>query len=251
MPLLPEFPAPAGLALFLDVDGTLLDIEERPDLVHADARLHALLERLRDAHGGALSLISGRPIADLDRIFAPARFPAAGGHGAELRIHAGDEITAAGGGLPAPAIAELEALVEKHPQLLLEKKPGGVSLHYRRAPELKSLCRRLMDRLLDRVGDHFRLIAGKMVLELAPRDHHKGKVVHEMMRHAPFNGRRPVFVGDDVTDEDGFRAVNGLGGFSVRVGDKSDSEARYVLKDVTAVREWLESLLEQAGRERG
>lgn len=250
MPLLPELPAPAELALFLDVDGTLLEIEERPDRVHSDARLNALLEQLRDALGGALSLVSGRPVADLDRIFAPARFPVAGGHGAELRIHAGDEIIAASARLPAPATAELEAMVEQHPRLLLEKKPGGVSLHYRRAPDLEPLCRRLMERLMVCVGDEFRLIGGKMVLELVPQGHHKGVVVREMMQHAPFTGRRPVFVGDDVTDEDGFRAVNEFGGFSVRVGDKRTSEARYVLKDVAAVRDWLDSLLVQADPER-
>ncbi|MDH3531859.1 MAG: trehalose-phosphatase [Gammaproteobacteria bacterium] len=237
-----EFPE---LALFLDVDGTLLDIEQHPDYVRADGKLSALLARIAGGLGGALSLISGRSIADIDRIFAPAKFPAAGAHGAELRLRADDSVSASSSALPSPIVDQLQAFADTHSGLLLEKKPGGVSLHYRRASDLEQQCRELVNVVMAEIGQDFRLIAGKMVFELAPRAHDKGAAIRAMMRHEPFADRCPVFIGDDVTDEDGFHVVNAMKGMSVRVGDNTDSAARYVIQDVAAVRSWLESVAEQ------
>lgn len=231
--------------MFLDVDGTLLEIEERPEAVRSDSELNALLERLFEGLDGAMSLISGRQVADLDRIFAPLRFPAAGAHGAELRISANGPVEAATTVLPAPIIARLEALVAANSGLLLEKKRAGVSLHYRRAPQLEQTCKQLVQSLTAEIERDFRLIAGKMVFELAPRACDKGVAVEQMMRRAPFDGRCPVFVGDDVTDEDGFVKTNQLHGISVRVGEQGGSNAKYVLPDVAAVRGWLEAIAEQ------
>ena len=127
----------------------------------------------------------------------------------------------------------------------MEKKSAGLALHYRRAPRLETACREFVDGLMQALGPDFRLIDGKMVLEIAPCSHHKGEAIRELLQHDPFCGRRPVFVGDDVTDEDGFRVVNELGGLSIRVGYGNETAARYALHDVASVRDWLRSV---AGR---
>jgi trehalose 6-phosphate phosphatase len=225
MPAAPDNLDPSNLALFLDVDGTLLEIEDHPSDVWADPSLVAMLANIATGLGGAMSLISGRQIADIDRIFAPVRFAAAGAHGSELRQHPDDSVAITQSSLPAPLIARIRTFVEQNPGLLLEEKRGGVSLHYRRAPQLEEQCKSFVQGLLPDIGKDFRLIAGKMVLELAPADHNKGAAITEMMRREPFMGRRAVFVGDDVTDEDGFRAVNGMDGITIRVGGNRVSAA--------------------------
>lgn len=242
MPAPPDNLEPTNLALFLDVDGTLLDIEDHPAGVRADGVLVTMLAHLSAGLDGALSLISGRPVADIDRIFAPARFAAAGAHGAETRLHPDDPVSVTTWSLPVSIVEEIREFAGSDPRLLLEEKRGGVSLHYRRAPELEEACTKFVHRLLPEIETDFRLIAGKMVFEFAPKAHHKGAAIREMMQRDPFTGRQTVFVGDDVTDEDGFRAVNELGGITIRVGGNRDSEAAYSLPDVAAVRCWLESI---------
>ena len=242
MPAPPDNLQPSTLALFLDVDGTLLDIEDHPAGVQATPSLVELLARLSVGLDGALSLISGRPVADIDRIFAPARFAAAGAHGAELRLHPDDPVSSPQVSLPASILGQLRAFAGSEPGLLLEEKRSGVSLHFRRAPQLEEQCTAFVHRLLPDIERDFRLIAGKMVFEFAPIDHNKGAAIGEMMLRHPFAGRSPVFVGDDVTDEDGFRAVNALAGITIRVGGIQGSEAAYSLPDVAAVHRWLESI---------
>jgi trehalose 6-phosphate phosphatase len=237
-----ERPAPIDLqhcALFLDVDGTLLAIEASPDQVVSDAPLRHLLAGLSGGLGGALALISGRTIAAIDRIFAPLKLPAAGAHGTELRRNGDDARADTSHALPAHAIAALQEFADAHQGLLLEPKPGGASLHYRRAPELEGTCRRRLQMLQDALGAGYRLIEGKMVLELVPSAASKGTAIQALMQAAPFAGRRPVFIGDDTTDEDGFRVVNALGGTSIRVGGLDGSAALHTLSDVDAVRQWL------------
>ena len=234
----------ATAALFLDVDGTLLEIRDRPEAVSADTGLIELLDTLSSCLDGALSLVSGRSIADIDRIFAPAKFPAAGSHGAELRLHPSDDVDVTTETLPTRILSQLSEFAASHEGLLLERKSGGASLHYRMAPDLEARCRQLVDELMIEIGQEFRLIHGKMVFELAPGGHNKGKAIAAMMNRKPFVGRRPVFVGDDVTDEDGFRTVNALRGVSVRVGEDRDSAAAYSLGSVADVRHWLESIMD-------
>ena len=242
MPAPPDNLEPATLTLFLDVDGTLLDIEDDPAGVRATPPLVELLLRLSGGLDGALSLISGRPVADIDRIFAPARFAAAGAHGAELRLHPDDPVSTTQSSLPASTLEQLREFAGSHPGLLLEDKHSGVSLHYRRAPQLEQLCTALVHRLLPDIERDFRLIAGKMVFEFAPIEHNKGAAIREMMLRGPFAGRSPVFIGDDVTDEDGFLAVNALQGTTIRVGGNRGSEATYSLPDIAAVHRWLGSI---------
>lgn len=228
-----------NLALFLDVDGTLLEIRDDPADVCADGELIDLLEQCLDRLDGAMALISGRSAKEIDRIFAPAVFPVAGAHGSERRGHDGKVSNAVDRPPSREALAPLETLVARHTGLLLEHKHGGVSLHYRRVPALETECRRAVEEVLAELGDSFRLIAGKMVFEIAPRAHDKGAAIRAFLEESPFAGRVPVFVGDDVTDEDGFRAVNKLGGVSIRIGDIEQSEAQYCLEGVVAIRPWL------------
>ena len=242
MPAPPDNLDPSNLALFLDVDGTLLDIEDHPADVRAEPALVTMLANLSAGLDGAMSLISGRQIADIDRIFSPVRFAAAGAHGSELRQHPDDPVATSQSSLPATILDRLRTFVEQHPGLLLEEKHGGASLHYRRAPELQDQCTVFVRGLLHEIEKDFRLIAGKMVLELAPIDHNKGAAISAMMQREPFSGRHAVFVGDDVTDEDGFQAVNAMRGIAIRVGDVRGSAAAYALPDVAAVRRWLETI---------
>ncbi len=232
-------------ALFLDVDGTLLDIREHPGDVEADDELVRVLIEARERLSGALALITGRAIDDVDRIFAPETFATAGAHGAELRATAEGEAATDVDRLPDDAMNRLKEFAARDPGLLLEEKHGGASLHFRRAPELESDCREFVTDLLDSLGDNYRLIAGKMVFELAPASHHKGAAIESFLENAPFTDRTPIFAGDDVTDEDGFRTVNARGGISILVGDTRPSEATYYLQDTSAVRDWLRTALDR------
>ncbi len=231
-------------AMFLDVDGTLVDIKSHPGDVRAEAALIDLLVDLAGHLDGALSLISGRSIAEIDRIFAPVHFPCAGSHGAELRLR-GNDVIVAQAEFPDEILRRARAFADTHDGLLVEKKSAGLALHYRRAPRLETSCRELVADLMRELGPEFRLIDGKMVLEIAPRDHHKGEAIREMLQHRPFLGRRPVFVGDDVTDEDGFCIVNDLGGLSVRVGQGNDTAAKFALDSVDDVRGWLRAVADR------
>ena len=233
----------SATALFLDVDGTLLDIRDNPSEVLADSELIETLEACFHILGGAMSLVSGRSIAEVDRIFSPSVFPVAGAHGAELRFDGGRMMNVASEPLPDSVMSALEALAGSNDGLLLEKKRGGASLHYRKAPQLEAKCRRLVMALMAELGDTYRLIAGKKVFEIAPAAHNKGAAIRTFLTEPPFAGRAPVFIGDDVTDEDGFLAVNPVAGTSIRVGNNEPSEAQYRLPNVQSVREWLHTAI--------
>ena len=215
-----DFPAmPPNAALFLDVDGTLVPIEAHPQAVSIDAGLRDLLGRLSSANQGALALISGRSIADIDALFLPATFAVAGQHGAERRgangvLHSHAPPSAR---LLQPA-EELRALVRRHPGLLLEEKGASLALHYRAAPVLGDLVDRETRRIGEALGEDFERQAGKFVVEIKPSGRDKGTAIAAFMAEAPFAGRTPVFVGDDLTDELGFAYVNTRGGMSVKVG---------------------------------
>lgn len=237
----PEKPDSETSALFLDVDGTLLDIREHPGDVVADHSLIDLLGHSARRVSGALCLITGRALDDVDRIFAPALFPTAGAHGAEIRLPDGRRADPPEVRFPDAAFTRLNKFADSHAGLLLEKKHGGASLHYRKAPQLAEACLDEVREILSEIGDDFRLIAGKMVFEIAPGSHDKGKAIATFMEYSPFAGRQPIFLGDDVTDEDGFKVVNASGGISILVGEREDTEARFRLPDVESVRTWLRS----------
>jgi trehalose 6-phosphate phosphatase len=235
--------APQRHALFLDVDGTLLSIAAQPDGVHVSAELCDLLERLQHRLEGAVALISGRSLEDLDRLFAPLVLPAAGVHGLERRdsrgyCHVPDETD----GLAALR-QPLHDFAARHEGLLLEDKGSALALHYRAAPERRGEAEGLVQDLLAKAPSPLHLTHGKMVLEIRAGGADKGTAIAAFMAEAPFAGRIPVFIGDDVTDEDGFRSVNRLGGLSIRVGDSAATAASYSLPDEAAVQAWLNAWL--------
>jgi trehalose 6-phosphate phosphatase len=232
--------AVTGLAYFLDIDGTLVDLADTPGTVRLDAALPGLVEALHESSGGAVALITGRSIADADRLLPKRRLAIAGQHGHERRSANGvvtrDPVSPAA---LAPARHTLIALAERHPELLLEDKGLTLALHYRRAPHLASLAHRVMHAVQKSLGDRYCLHRGKCVVELAPAGKDKGLAIKAFMREAPFLGKPPVFIGDDVTDELGFAMVNRLGGDSIKVG-AGRTVAMWRLPSVAAVLAWLE-----------
>ncbi len=228
------------LALFLDVDGTLLEIAATPDSVRVPAALRNTLELAAQREQGALALISGRTLASLDELFAPTAFPAAGQHGLERRNLAGD-VWRARVSQEALNVARirLQELQASHRGLLLEDKHLALALHYRHAPALADMLFDEVSCLQQQLAPHLQLKPGKCVLELLPSGYSKRTAIESFMREAPFAGRVPVFVGDDVTDEDGFAAVNDLSGYSIRVGESSNTVARFTFSSVSAVIGWL------------
>ena len=230
-----------GWALFLDVDGTLLDIAHRPDAVTVSPALKDELQLAHRLNGGAVALISGRSLADLDRLFVPLLYPAAGQHGLERRNSAGHVARSTGTmALIDIAAQTLASQARMHPGILVEHKGLSLALHYRNAPDLREWVRITMQALLLGLGAGFQLVEGKMLCELKPDGRDKGTAIADFMLETPFTGRLPVFIGDDVTDEDGFMVVNIAGGHSIKVGIGT-SVARWHLCDTQSVRCWLQA----------
>lgn len=240
-----------GWALFLDVDGTLLELAPHPDAVIADSDLLALLDLLRTRLSGALALVSGRPIAGIDRLFGPRRFAAAGLHGVEWRMADG-VVTRRAAGADLTAVATtLELRLGAIAGVLLEPKGPTLAVHYRMAPAAEALVRRAAREALAGLGGAYRLLEGHMVVELVPLAAGKGGAIDAFMALPPFAGRRPVFLGDDVTDESGFAAVNARDGLSIRVGPPAPTAARHALPDPAVARAWLTTLLRAVPEPRG
>ena len=232
-------------ALFLDVDGTLLGFKDHPNDVVADPALRALLTLLHDKTAGALALISGRTIADLDRIMAPLALAAGGTHGAELRFADGHVEHTTGEALTGVYEA-LKAFVADHPGTMLENKGAAIAIHYRLAPGAKEEIAGLLDALVtwdDLARDDLMIQHGKLVAEVKHRASSKGGAIDTLMASPPFAGRVPVFIGDDLTDEYGFAAVNAADGVSIKVGD-GETQARQRLASVDEVRAFLTALCE-------
>jgi trehalose 6-phosphate phosphatase len=231
--------AQAGWAWFLDVDGTLADFADAPDRVTIHADVMRILHTLHAYAGGAVALVSGRPIRDIDRLFGGSIMAVAGQHGNERRSASG-EITygAVRDERMERAIAELMTFSVHVPELIVEDKGISATIHYRNAPELESLVDSVVEDVHSRMGAGFLVQGGKMLREIVPIACDKGTAVSAFMGEAPFRGRAPAFVGDDVTDEHAFMVVNRLGGHSIKVGP-GETIARHRLENVEAVRTWL------------
>jgi trehalose 6-phosphate phosphatase len=224
-------------ALFLDFDGTLVEIASEPALVEVGDPLLKQLDRLQQRLDGAIALVSGRPIEDLDALIGSAHFAAAGEHGAELRR--GDrQAIERSSLLPEAALEVLREQAVRLPGTLLEVKTASASLHFRKAPQHQERVKQGMQALVATLPG-YELLMGKMVVELKPRAVTKGTAIRALMMQPPFVGRRPVFIGDDTTDEPGFTAVNELAGLSIRVGEAIPSEANFLLGSVGDVHAWL------------
>ena len=236
----------ANWALFLDFDGTLVEIADQPEAVSPDTELSDLLRKLEHALGGALAVITGRPIEQLDRMLKTAVKVVAGHHGHELRtpdgvVHRHD--------ISHDALAtvhpELDTFVAAHEGLLLEDKGQALALHFRQAPALEEACDRLARRLAGESGGELVVLCGKMVREIKADGHDKGGAVAFLMGLPPFAGRLPVYAGDDVTDEDAFAVVNDLGGLTIKVGE-GNTRAAFRAAAACDLRRWLSALTRSA-----
>ncbi|MFV9686686.1 trehalose-phosphatase [Pantoea sp. ARC607] len=240
----PSYPTLAGgeYAFFFDVDGTLAAIQSRPEAVFIPEQVIAQLQQLSAHAQGALALVSGRPITQLDALAAPWQGPAAGVHGAERRNAEGQLQRIS---LPVEVEqalrTELQDAMAAWPGTQLEVKGMAFALHYRQAMQHEQDVLRLAEQSVKRFPG-LALQPGKCVVEIKPQGIDKGAAISDFMQQPPFAGRTPVFIGDDLTDEKGFAAVNARQGISIKVGEGA-TQAHYRLKDVNAVYGWLEKTL--------
>lgn len=228
----------ANTALFLDFDGTLVDIAAQPDMVVVPQGLISLLTQLSAQLNGALAIVSGRSLADLDAYLAPLTLPCAAEHGAVQRL-AGGHPTAVASPPMQDIVRVASALAAQHVGLRVEVKSHALALHYRQAPELESLCTQAMAEVVQGWPE-LEMLRGKCVLDIKPVGVTKGTAIQKLMGKAPFNARIPLFAGDDTTDEAGFCVVQSLGGDSIKIGTGA-SLARYRCPDPFTFRRWLDN----------
>lgn len=237
----PPPPLPADCALYLDFDGTLVELAPRPQDVIVQPHLPGLIERLKAHLGGAVAIITGRWLADVDGMLAPLLLPGAGLHGAEVRRRDTSQLLVHNVPGIGDIVAQLRARFGADPRILIEDKGASVALHYRLAPERAAECNHALRQLvLQRPG--LETLIGNKVIEARTRGIHKGNALRQLAQEPAFAGRRPVFVGDDVTDEDAFEVAAELGGFGVKVG-AARTVARYRCEGVGAVHDWLAASL--------
>jgi trehalose 6-phosphate phosphatase len=229
---------PDGHALFLDIDGTLLEMAPAPDAVCVPPALLGVLEELVVRLSGAVALLTGRRIASADRLFHPLRLAASGVHGTELRAERGGRICMLASPLPPAIIAKVDALGGIAEGILVERKGAGMAVHYRHAPHLQH---RLAAELRAIVASAPGLIvrAGRMVLEIGPSGFSKGSALALLHAREPFAGRRPVMIGDDIGDESALSEAERLGGVALRVAGEHFSDATADFAGVRAVHAWL------------
>lgn len=206
-------------ALFLDLDGTLLDIAARPDEVAVPDRLALELSRLRHELHGAVAVVSGRELAIIDDLLSPFQPAGAGEHGAVVRLPDGSLDKVRTPMIPRLWLQMLRTAAENWPGIVVERKPRSVCVHYRLAPEREADVRALVENLPDLESEGFTILPAKMAFEVKPKTSSKGRAVALLMEATPFMGRTPVYVGDDITDEDGIAMAEKLGGFGLRVAD--------------------------------
>ncbi|WP_298016316.1 trehalose-phosphatase [uncultured Parasphingopyxis sp.] len=234
---------PEAISLFLDFDGTLVELADKPDLIEVPADLPALLARVANRLSGRLAIVSGRSIADVETHLDCAALTVSGSHGLELRFaDCAEQRGDPDNGMDDDVRAEIVRRAEAFPALHVEHKTLGVGLHYRDDPSLKSDVEALADELAGRHG--LTVKKGNHVVELMPRACDKGRAVDAIMAKGSFAGTRPVFIGDDLTDEDGIVAASRHGGYGVIVGDRMPTDARYRLDGPSDVHRWLENLVE-------
>ncbi|HLG80919.1 MAG TPA: trehalose-phosphatase [Bradyrhizobium sp.] len=234
------------IAILLDIDGTLLDLMPTPREVWVPPGLVGTLHGLKTATCGALALVSGRSLNDIDLIFAPDRFPAVGGHGAEIRLNADDDAAAP----LAPQLDKelkrrLAAVARISPGILLEDKGYSLALHYRLAPHAKEAIEASIGLIrADMPDESVEVLPGKCVFEIKPAGFNKANGVRALMQHAPFAGRRPLFIGDDVTDESVFAIMPDMQGLAFSVGRRAEGVNGH-FDAPRDVREFLAQLLDR------
>ena len=236
-----EYETGDRIALFLDVDGTLVDIAERPERVTVPAGLVDSVAAAAMKTQGALALVSGRPIAELDRLFAPLHLRAAGVHGAELRLDPADDPAPAAGADPMPPglNSELSAIASEFPGTFIENKHYSCAVHYRQAPAVGDALRARLARFVEtQPQSGIMMLEAHCAFELKSLRFDKGRAVEAFLETPAFMGRTPIFIGDDDTDEAGFAAVNARGGRAYSVGRRRPGVVA-TFESPSAVRGWL------------
>ncbi len=240
MSVLSAPPLPARAALFLDLDGTLIDIAPTPDSVVVPPELLPNLRAIRGRLGDALAVVSGRPIEQIDQLLGDTPFAVAGEHGGAIRREPGGPIERIElPSVPDEWVERAREVVARHPGAMLERKARGFVLHYRQAPQAGEALREALRSILDSAQDRYVVLPAHMAWEVKARGTDKGTAVASLLARDPFAGRVPVYVGDDVTDEDGMRAARSAGGHGLRVQD--------VFVDAAGVRAWLAKLATEPG----
>jgi trehalose 6-phosphate phosphatase len=238
------------LALFLDIDGTLVDLAATPQAVQVPDMLAGVLSALEATLDGALALVTGRSLTDVDRLFAARRFVVGAQHGGEMRGPARqprqEMVFVAALNRLRP---RLETILPSWPGLLLEDKGRSIAIHYRQNPSISFELKTVLHRILSAETEALELLEGKCVFEIKPKSFDKGDVVRALMTVAPFKGRIPIFIGDDETDRAGMAASRAHGGCAIRVGDKRDLLADGFLPSPAATRAWLRELAIRLGRD--
>ncbi len=230
------------------MDGTLIDIAPTPQGVVAPGTLAPLLGRLFDVLGGAVAIISGRPASDVDRLLSPLRLPVAGVHGAEIRFNNGGEIRPTADALDPLMIADVLKLGEIDPGVIIEAKGASIAVHYRLADAHGVAIEQEMRGILCARPGHVELLMGRKVVEILPKHVSKGRALKAFMGLAPFEGRRPIMIGDDSTDQSAFESAEQIGGLGLRVAGEYFRSDDADFDSPTHVREWLSRFVD--GRER-
>lgn len=232
-PALSDLMAETNIALFLDFDGTLVELAGTPQGIMVPPHLTSGLHILSRSLHGRLAIITGRPLDALDGFLGPNRIVAVGSHGGEYR------------GAPPPrsplspaSLLSIELLHLKYPDLIVEPKPFGIALHYRQQPVAASSVYQLLEKIAE--DENLAVKPGKMLVEIGPSKHHKGAAVRTLLSQVPFRGARPIFIGDDVTDEDGFHAAKAAGGYGILVGPPRATAADFHLHAPGDVLRWCQ-----------
>lgn len=233
------------LALFLDVDGTLAPITERPEFTRVPITTRRTLLRLQDA-GVAIAALSGRPFVQVRRLLLPLDVPIAGSHGAQLGLTAGRTVKVSRR-LPHGLVQALEKGVAQLPGVWLERKPAALAMHWRQAPDQRDGVAALAQEFLAGAPG-WQLVAGHCVHELRPKGRDKGVALMRLMRQPEFTGRWPLAIGDDRTDEDAFAAALALGGSAIRVGEPVQTVAPWSIPNVEMLADWLYAQLDAVRR---
>jgi len=245
---LPVLDARAEIGVFLDFDGTLVEIEERPGDVKLAETTRWTLTQLCAATGGAVAIVSGRSIGSIDALLAPLKLAVAGEHGLTRRSADGSMHKASSiAGFLDHAESALSPLVRDRPGLLLERKSVAIALHYRSRPDAEAACLAAMQDLASSTPG-IQIMRGKMVLEAKPAGADKGTAIADFMMEAPFKGRWPMFAGDDVTDEDAFAMVNAINGITIKIGI-GPTDAQWRAPGTATFLNWLGDTAARLGKE--
>jgi len=229
-------------AIFLDLDGTLFDIAASPDSIVVPGELVPTLARLAAGLDGAMAIVTGRPISDVDRFLAPQRFIAAGVHGAELRLAPDQDVQSRAEPLEPALIASVKQLGDLEPGVIVEPKRFSIAVHYRLAPAARPRIAAALQDILDHGPDHLILCKGRAVFEVVPRHISKGGSIDVLLQLPAFRGRRPIMIGDDISDQSAFEATRRYGGLALRVAGEHFPRGTAEFDGPAHVRAWLSDI---------